>query len=337
MTARAVGSVGGPAHATVGGAGRVEGPGWSLDWSVGADDRRHVPAEERSLRQRSPEPGVVETRIGVPSGDAVQRVYGVGGPGDLVVVEFENASPVPFGVNLALEGDPAVFFAHDPFPGPEGLQVPVAHRATVRMAVALAGPVPWDVQVAGLPGPGDVARAWRAHLDAGMRAELPDPALEEQVRDALVSLLVRAPDLGGAESGALRAWGLGRHAAGRRRWRRSRGAGAGEAALLAGVRARLVDRTRRGAALLPGFPAGWAGAPVEVHGAPAGRATVSFALRWHGDRPALIWEVEGGRLRLTAPALDPSWWTTDPRGETLLVAPPRSPAGDAPRGGGAGS
>ena len=47
---------------------------------------------------------------------------------------------------------------------------------------------------------------------------------------------------------------------------------------------------------------------------------VSFAVRWHGDRPALLWECEqvGGRLR--APGLDPEWSTTDRQGEALLAA-----------------
>ena len=50
--------------------------GWSLDWWIGAEDRWHVPAREAAVRQalvgNSP---VVETRLRVPSGDAVQRAY----------------------------------------------------------------------------------------------------------------------------------------------------------------------------------------------------------------------------------------------------------------------
>ena len=53
---------------------------WSLDWWIGAEDRWHVPAREAAVRQalvgNSP---VVETRVRVPSGDAVHRVYAARG------------------------------------------------------------------------------------------------------------------------------------------------------------------------------------------------------------------------------------------------------------------
>jgi hypothetical protein len=51
---------------------------------------------------------------------------------------------------------------------------------------------------------------------------------------------------------------------------------------------------------------------------------VSFAVRWHGDRPALLWECELAGIRLRAPSLDPNWSTTDRRGEALLGAYPLS-------------
>ena len=75
--------------------------------------------------------------------------------------------------------------------------------------------------------------------------------------------------------------------------------------------------------LLPVFPTAWLGGGVEVHRAPAAGVRVSFAIRWHGYRPALLWEVEGARgavggIRLTAPGLDPDWSTDEPRGEALL-------------------
>jgi hypothetical protein len=80
--------------------------GWSLDWWIGAEDRWHFPSRESSVRQRlvgtSP---VVESAMRVPGGDAVERVYAVAGPGglgDLVVVEIENRSAVPFVVALAV-------------------------------------------------------------------------------------------------------------------------------------------------------------------------------------------------------------------------------------------
>jgi hypothetical protein len=109
--------------------------GWSLDWWVGADDRWHLPSREAAVRQRlvgaSP---VVETAMGIPSGNAVQRVYAVRrstaeGGGELVVVEIENASPVPVALALAVR----------PY-NPEGLAV--VERIDLRgSAVAVDGRV----------------------------------------------------------------------------------------------------------------------------------------------------------------------------------------------------
>ena len=70
------------------------------------------------------------------------------------------------------------------------------------------------------------------------------------------------------------------------------------------------------------IPQGWYGQGWEVHDAPTAHGRVSYAVRWHGDRVALLWEVEPreGRapVQLTAPGLDPGWSTTDRKGEALL-------------------
>ena len=78
--------------------------GWSLDWWIGADDRWHFPSREAGVRQRLlDDTPVVETAMRVPSGDALHRAYGIPGEGeDLVVVEIENRSPIPFAVALAI-------------------------------------------------------------------------------------------------------------------------------------------------------------------------------------------------------------------------------------------
>jgi hypothetical protein len=53
---------------------------------------------------------------------------------------------------------------------------------------------------------------------------------------------------------------------------------------------------------------------------------LSYAIRWHGERPALLWELvphDGvGGVRLTTPALDPSWSSTEAAGEALLAKVP---------------
>ncbi len=87
------------------------------------------------------------------------------------------------------------------------------------------------------------------------------------------------------------------------------------------VEQRLADR---GVLLPDGLPSGWLGANFEVYDVPVGPATtVSYAIRWHGERPAVLWEVAGDPVVLSAPALDPSWRAEDPTGESLW--PPSSP------------
>ena len=77
-----------------------------------------------------------------------------------------------------------------------------------------------------------------------------------------------------------------------------------------------------GCQLLPlGLPDDWLGANFEVHDLPAGEGgRASFALRWHGERPAVLWE---STAPLTAPVLAPTWSTAAgaERGEALWPAP----------------
>lgn len=72
-------------------------------------------------------------------------------------------------------------------------------------------------------------------------------------------------------------------------------------------------------ALCPFFPPDWAGQALEVGEAPTHSGRVSFGLRWHGDRPALLWECERPGVRLTIPGLDPTWEATGQSGEALLA------------------
>lgn len=84
------------------------------------------------------------------------------------------------------------------------------------------------------------------------------------------------------------------------------------------------QRIAHGGALLPdGIPPTWLGVNFEVYGVPVGSGTtVAYAVRWHGERPAVLWELTGEPVELTAPALDPSWRTTATSGEALWPAPP---------------
>jgi hypothetical protein len=91
------------------------------------------------------------------------------------------------------------------------------------------------------------------------------------------------------------------------------------------VRDLLVRESADGLLLLGSVPDEWYGRGVEVHDAPTAFGPVSYGIRWHGDRPALLWDVEpaDGPVRLRI-GLDPTWLTDEPRGEALLapVLPP---------------
>jgi hypothetical protein len=90
----------------------------------------------------------------------------------------------------------------------------------------------------------------------------------------------------------------------------------------------LVREVDDGLALVSLLPDEWRGQSFAIHDAPTHHGRLSFAVRWHGERPALLWELQPHpgveRVRLTAPGLDPAWSTTDLRGEALL-----GPAADA--------
>ena len=66
----------------------------------------------------------------------------------------------------------------------------------------------------------------------------------------------------------------------------------------------------------------WLGVNFEVHGIAAIHGTVGYAVRWHGERAAVLWEAsEPTVLPLTSVLNDPEWHTNELRGESLLAAP----------------
>jgi hypothetical protein len=81
------------------------------------------------------------------------------------------------------------------------------------------------------------------------------------------------------------------------------------------VERRLVISDENTARLMPnGFPKPWLGVDFEAHGVAIGLAsTLSFAIRWHGERPAVLWEVTGAPMSLSHDA----WSTAQLSGETL--------------------
>jgi hypothetical protein len=364
VTATTVGTLGSSRRAVVDGSGRVvapEGARWELDWWIGAEDRRHLPEREASLRQRRP--GVapaVETAVRVPSGDALHRVYAAGGSADLVIVEIENDSPIPFaaglvvrghegrtpatavdGRRLVVDGEPAVILPRPPLrretDDGDAVVYPVAHRTTLRFAVALGSLSDADADEAPLPDLDEVSRGWSAQLDRGMRVDIPDEGFLHAVDCARADLLLARTDA--AVVAALEDWGFDaefrqawprlRFRARRRARRRTtapgtwsevqaaRDEGSDAARFLLALRRLLVQETGDGVDLLTDLPAEWVGSGIEVHDAPTRRGLVSYAVRWHGDRPALLWKCEHA-FRLRAPGLDPSWATDRAEGEALL-------------------
>jgi hypothetical protein len=169
-----------------------------------------------------------------------------------------------------------------------------------------------------------------------MRVELPDEQVQRAVDTARVDVL-----LAGRDAAALEDWGFDDEATAawaslsfRGRWlaRRRRGRPASWAAvqaeldrpgagLLVELRNLLVHEAGETTSLLGELPPAWRGGSLEVHDAPTRAAgCISYAVRWHGERPALLWECERPGVRLRAPGLDPAWSTTEPRGEALLAA-----------------
>jgi hypothetical protein len=224
------------------------------------------------------------------------------------------------------------------------LLYPVVHRGTFRAAVALRGDVPGELDLSSLRSAEEAARGWSARLDQAMRVELPDRSLQATVRaaEAEVLLAAQAGNPSGAVVAALEDWGFdaeARAAWGRLNRRERRRAatraapgdgwasvrdGRDAAALLLAVRALLVHETGDGLALLAQWPGDWRGLGLEVHDAPTRRGQVSYAVRWHGDRPAVLWDVPPA-TRVRAPGLDPSWSSDDATGEALLGPMPPGP------------
>jgi len=366
----------------------------TLQWFVAAEDRWHVPAAEPAVRQRRVDgTPVIETRVRVPEGDAVQRVWSVPDAGGLTVIEVENGSALPFavafaGTRLLTERPPADV----PIQGidlPDGaIVLPVAHTASVRVAIPHdpARFSTWSLPT--LAPAMAVVRGWETVVHRASRLVLPDAGLGEAVTAARSDLLLSGPvdaeaDVVGflldvAELGRLGddadAWmpeivepiaSIARsddpevelalracerlavsagddRAAGdlaRIRERRIRSGRAPETVsagqssfsdlrrgesvgrFVAQVEQRIADEGR----LLPlGIPRRWLGSNFEVHGVPTGpRSTVGFAVRWHGERPAVLWEQRGPTQLLTAPAVDADWSSNAASGEALWAEPPQ--------------
>ncbi len=82
----------------------------------------------------------------------------------------------------------------------------------------------------------------------------------------------------------------------------------------------LVDDSTDQLRLALVWPKEWLGLGAEVHGLPSRYGNVSWAVRWHSDRPAVLWEIDGGPIDLEVriPGLDPQFQGKGCVGEELL-------------------
>jgi len=365
----------------------------ALNWFIAADDRWHVPEVEPAIRQQRVEgTAVVETRVRVPNGDVVQRIFSVADSGGLTIVEVENESTMPVAVafdrrDVLTERQVAVVPIEGIDLPPDAFVLPLGHRATLRVAI-VHGRQRSDPLPAGLSTHLQVVRGWLSLTERASRLVLPDGergasvaeaitaercelalgsipharddpigfalALGELVRmgerpehwipelvDAVESI---GPIVGWDADAALGAAGRVLAAADERRARRDlseiverRPSSARPEAPEGGVRSVpwLESQLASGGALLAdGFPPSWLGQSFDVYGIPvADTTTVSYAIRWHGERPAVLWEQSGPAVELIAPLLAPAWSSSETKGEALWPAPPNGPSaadGDSP-------
>ena len=369
-----------------------------LRWFVAADDRWYEPARETTVRQRqiSGVP-IVETRVKVPGGDAVQRVYGVANSGGAIVVEIYNDSSLPFAVAFD-RSDISSMRAPSPT-GVQGIDLPsssvvfpVGHHATMRVAIRMSANGQTRSQFSNneleaLPSFEQVERGWLGALQITGRVDVPEVSWATLLTQNRCQILLSEPQIFNSqtddvefvldiaervrmgdkamqlssdiavatekiikrcvenkivqwdEDRAILSASMLLHRAGERRGRddlariwsrltetnRSREITAfikSSSRCAAWIESQLVAYRRDGSVdLCPrGIDQSWLGVNFECHKLLATpEHTISFAVRWHGDRPALLWDLDGpAGVRVVASAVDSSFSTTDARGETLL-------------------
>jgi len=69
------------------------------------------------------------------------------------------------------------------------------------------------------------------------------------------------------------------------------------------------------------WPQAWGHSPLEVHGLRTRAGVLSYAVRWHGPRPAVLWEICDALAPVVVRAgFDPSWSSDHLRGEVIFEA-----------------
>ncbi len=167
----------------------------SLDWYVAADDRWHDPQSDMGVRhQRVGGTAVFETRMRIPGGDAVHRVWSIADSGGFTIVAVHNDSPAPMAVAFT-RGDlattrPPADIAIEGIALPVGsVAIPVGHRATITVGLAHSRPGASSLPP-GLPTADAVVRGWVTRTDVASRLDLPEKGLVDAVRAARCELLL---------------------------------------------------------------------------------------------------------------------------------------------------
>lgn len=86
----------------------------------------------------------------------------------------------------------------------------------------------------------------------------------------------------------------------------------------------MVDESSVSVDLIPTLPVAWRGEALEAHNMPIAAGSLSWGLRWHGPRPALLWELDRrseARFEIRVPSVSSEWSSLDDSGETLLPDP----------------
>lgn len=352
----------------------------TLAWRVAADDRWYVPEHETTTRQKwyagTP---VAETRVHVPTGDVVQRVWCTADLGGVTVVEFENESTLP--VAIAVTRSDLLTTREVTQQVPRGITLPatsivlpLAHGSTTRLGLLHVSPqsgrFPDDVA-----SYRQVQHGWETACEVASIVRTPDDSLNSRITAVRSRLLLRAGNdsiLERARLGEVGADAIGdvvtvveRRLKQEKRskvlmWdtRYVLACAAHVCRIHSDDRAaddiarawlRLVDRPMQEipsdvpvdetavawtecvlalpspsggeCVVLPrGIPDPWRGANFECHRLVADPVrTMSYAIRWHGERPALLWEVGGPHgLVVSGGRGNESWHSVDATGETLL-------------------
>jgi hypothetical protein len=341
----------------------------------------------------------VETRLRIPSGDAVQRVYAVADHGGLLVIEISNESTLPIAVAFTRND---ILSSRQPSPlGPQGIELPkgsvvfpVAHGSTLRVALASPRATGGTVNLEQLPSSEQLQRGWLNSVERAGYALVADKSLSplinrlrsdalvlsgnhesewgtdlvgadatddvaylltlhelvrmgekvnhhlERVVDIVEALLRKNKKSAEIEWDVERALfaarcillALGEHrAAGDVLASQQRLAPASalpnaapkDIRVIAWLDEQLVSPRREGGAavLRFGVPRMWLGVNMECHRVVASpEHTVSYGMRWHGEKPALLWETNGPfGLRLDAGATDSAWHSGEASGDALMA------------------